>query len=82
MKRQIRLVKIDESDRLNALWSGRGLYRLASFKTCCKTDIAVGFVGKHSVLKCQAEKECAIQKSTGAQSRSLIIDVEWYQESS
>ena len=36
-----RLGKIEESNKLNALWSGRGFCRLAFFKTCCKTDIAL-----------------------------------------
>ena len=71
MERQIRSENIDESDRLNAFWSGRDLYRLASFKTCCRTDIAVGSVGEHSVLRCQAQRGCATQRSTGAR-RSLI----------
>ena len=71
IERQIRSENIDESDRLNALWSGGGLYRLASFKTCCRTDIAVGSVGEHSVLRCQAQRGCATQKHTSAQ-RSLL----------
>ena len=71
MERQIRSENIDESDRLNALWSGGGFYRLGFFKTCCKTDIAVGSVGEHSVLRCQAHRGCATQRRTGAQ-RSLF----------
>ena len=46
-------------------------YRLASFKTCCKTDIAVGSVGEHSVLKCQAQRGCATQRRICAR-RSLL----------
>ena len=52
MERQICSENIDESNRLNALWSGRGLDRLAFFKTCCRPDIAVGSGGEHLVLKC------------------------------
>ena len=71
MERQKCSENIDESDRLNALWSGGGLYRLASFKTCCRTDIAVSFVGEHSMLRCQAQRRYATQRRTGAR-RSLV----------
>ena len=47
-----RLEEKEESDRLNAFWSGRGRCRLASFKTYCRTDIAVHFVDEYSVLRC------------------------------
>ena len=67
MEKQIRVENIDESDKLNVFWSGGGLYRLAFFKTCCRTDLAVGFVDEHSVLRYQAQKRCATQKRTGAQ---------------
>ena len=61
------LGKIEESDKLNALWSGRGLCRLVFFKTCCRTDITVHFIDEHSVLRYQAQRGYATQKYTGAQ---------------
>ena len=51
-----RFRKIEKSDRLNAFWSGRIFCQLACFKTCCRTDIAVRFIDKYLVQKCQAQK--------------------------
>ena len=57
-----RLGEIEASGRLNALWSGRDFCRLAFFKTCCKTDIAMRSVDEYLVLRCQAQRECTSQK--------------------